>query len=82
MCGATSLSPSPGSSMADTIVDFQLGDVLRLRKVHPCGGDTWLVVRLGADIGIECTTCRRRVLLERRVLERRMKAFVQRADQP
>ena len=68
--------------MADTIVDFQLGDVLRLRKVHPCGGDTWLVVRLGADIGIECTTCRRRVLLERRVLERRMKAFVQRADQP
>ena len=68
--------------MADTIVDFQLGDVLRLRKVHPCGGDTWLVVRLGADIGIECTTCQRRVLLERRVLERRMKAFVQRADQP
>ena len=68
--------------MADTIVDFQLGDVLRLRKVHPCGGDTWLVVRLGADIGIECTTCRRRVMLERRVLERRMKAFVQRADQP
>ena len=68
--------------MADTIVDFQLGDVLRLRKVHPCGGDTWLVVRLGADIGIECTTCQRRVMLERRVLERRMKAFVQRADQP
>jgi hypothetical protein len=58
------------------MVEFQLGDVVRLRKAHPCGGDTWTVVRLGADIGLECTTCRRRVLLERRVLERRMKALV------
>lgn len=61
------------------IIDFQLGDVVRLRKGHPCGGDTWTVVRLGADIGIECATCHRHVLLERRVLERRLKAFLQRA---
>lgn len=63
----------------DEVVRFAVGDVVRLRKQHPCGGDTWVVVRLGADIGIECTTCHRRVLLERRVLERRMKTFLQRA---
>ena len=60
------------------ITDFRLGDLVRLRKPHPCGGDTWAVVRLGADIGLCCATCQRRVLLERRLLERRMKAFVSR----
>ena len=38
-----------------------LDDVVVLRKPHPCGGDTWRVVRLGADIGLVCTTCARRV---------------------
>jgi hypothetical protein len=59
---------------------FLLGDVLRLRRAHPCGGDTWLVDRLGADIGLRCRTCARHVLLERPVLERRMIEFVERGD--
>jgi len=58
----------------------RLGDVVRLRKVHPCGGYEWEVVRLGADIGIRCRTCSRRVLLERRVFERRVKQFVARGE--
>jgi hypothetical protein len=53
--------------------DLRLNDVLRLRKPHPCGGYEWTVVRLGADIGLECRTCGRRVLLTRRELARRMK---------
>jgi len=40
-------------------LDVHLGDVVRLRKPHPCGGYTWEVVRLGADIGIKCLTCGR-----------------------
>ena len=65
------------------VVDFRMGDVLRLRKAHPCGGLEWEVVRLGADIGLRCLTCGRRVLLERSVLEKRVKAFLSRgADQP
>ena len=63
-----------------TVVDFRVGDVVRLRKVHPCGGYQWQVVRLGADIGLRCQTCGRRVLLERRTLEKRVKAFVARGD--
>jgi hypothetical protein len=59
-----------------------MGDVVRLRKPHPCGGLEWEVVRLGADIGLRCQGCRRRVLLERRVLERRMKAYVSRGKPP
>ena len=55
-----------------------LDDVVELRKVHPCGGDTWRVVRLGADIGVRCTSCGRRVLIGRSALERDIKRFVER----
>ncbi len=54
------------------------GQVYRMRRQHPCGGWEWTVYRTGADIGMECTTCKRRVMLERRKFESRMKAPVQR----
>ena len=53
-----------------------LGDRVQLRKKHPCGSDAWMVVRLGADIGLVCEGCGRRVLLERRVLRQRMKQLL------
>jgi hypothetical protein len=62
------------------VLELLLGDVVRLRRRHPCGGDTWLVDRLGADIGIRCQTCGRHVLLERAILERRLTGFVERGD--
>lgn len=63
------------------MLDVRLGDVVRLRKPHPCGGFEWRVVRLGADIGLRCQTCDHRVLLPRSDLERRVKAVVSRADE-
>ncbi|MEW6286498.1 MAG: DUF951 domain-containing protein [Chloroflexota bacterium] len=54
--------------------DLRLHDRLRLRKPHPCGSYEWTVTRLGADIGLECLGCGRRVLLTRRELARRLKA--------
>ena len=67
--------------MPDTpVLALLLGDVVRLQRRHPCGGDTWLVDRLGADIGLRCQTCARHVLVERRHLERRLVAFVSRGD--
>lgn len=59
-------------------VDFRLQDILRLRKPHPCGGYDWIVTRLGADIGLRCRQCGRHVLIERAVLEKRLRAFVER----
>ena len=59
--------------------EIQLDGVVRLRKPHPCGGYEWVVVRLGADIGLRCTTCGRRVLLPRRELAKRLKTIVSRA---
>jgi hypothetical protein len=62
--------------------DLRLEDVLRLRKPHPCGGYEWKVVRLGADIGLECLSCGRRVLLPRRQLARRVKSISPHTDAP
>ena len=55
------------------ILDLHLGDVLTLKKKHPCGGSQWEVVRVGMDIGIVCKTCNRRVMLLRSELEKRVK---------
>ena len=56
-------------------MEIRVGDVVRLKKKHPCGNDEWQVVRVGADIGIKCQKCHRRVLVERGVFERRVKGF-------
>ncbi|GIW20125.1 MAG: hypothetical protein KatS3mg065_0421 [Chloroflexota bacterium] len=61
-------------------IEFWLGDVVRLRRPHPCGGTDWRVDRLGADIGLRCLGCGRHVLVERRRLERRLVTFVSRGD--
>jgi hypothetical protein len=58
------------------------GDVLRLRRPHPCGSSDFEVVRLGADIGLVCTQCGRRIMLTRSLLERRLDRFVSRATEP
>jgi hypothetical protein len=62
------------------ILVLSLGDVVRLKRAHPCGGDAWLVDRLGADIGLRCESCGRHVLLERRTLERRLRGVVASGD--
>jgi len=59
-------------------MSLYLDDVVVLRKPHPCGGDSWRIVRLGADIGLRCTTCSHRVLVARASVERDIKRFVER----
>lgn len=60
--------------------ELNLDDIVRLRKPHPCGSYEWKVTRLGADIGLECQGCKRRVLLPRRKLARRLKTIVQKEE--
>jgi hypothetical protein len=58
--------------------EIRIGDVVRLGKAHPCGGNEWQVVRLGMDIGLKCLECGRRVFLDRSVFQRRVKQFIRR----
>lgn len=61
--------------------ELGIGDVVRMRKSHPCGGFEWRVVRLGADIGLECLTCGHRIMLERRALKHRMKVIIRKGEE-
>lgn len=54
-------------------MDLELGQVVRLKKQHPCGGFDWEIVRVGADIGLRCLTCGRRILVPRSKIEKRIK---------
>lgn len=62
-------------SDAKPVLNVSVGDRVVLAKKHPCGSREWHVTRIGADIGLQCTGCDRRVMLERRELERRFKGF-------
>lgn len=57
--------------------EIRLGDIVKMRKPHPCGGFEWEVVRLGADIGIRCGRCGRRVLIPRSQFLRQVKTLLQ-----
>lgn len=62
-------------------MDIRLGDLVKMRKPHPCGSDTWTVTRVGADIKIRCQGCGRIVMLDRPVFEKRLKKIVSRAEE-
>lgn len=55
---------------------ISLGDIVRLRKKHPCGSYEWQVVRLGVDIGLVCQGCGRRILIPRSTFNKRLKKVV------
>ncbi len=60
------------------VFDVQVGDTVQLRKAHPCGNYEWYVTRIGADIGLRCLKCGRRVMLTRREFNKRVKKLVSR----
>ncbi len=71
-----------GDIILNMLPDIEMGQKVSLRKKHPCGGYDWVVVRLGADIGLVCLTCGHKVLLSRRELAKRMKPIKNEANEP
>lgn len=59
---------------------YQIGDLLRLRKKHPCGDDRWEVLKAGVDMRIKCVTCERIILIERVKLEKQVKQILSRKN--
>lgn len=57
-----------------------LGDVVEMRKAHPCGAKEWTVIRTGADIKIRCSGCGRIVMLDREAFFKRVKRLVSRPE--
>ncbi|GGC94968.1 hypothetical protein GCM10007216_27110 [Thalassobacillus devorans] len=60
--------------------DFQLNDVVEMKKPHPCGDNRWKIIRMGADIRIKCMGCDHSVLIPRRRFETKLKRVLERAE--
>ena len=52
------------------------GDIVAMRKPHPCGGYDWVITRTGADVKMRCTTCGHAVMLDRQVFDKRAKKII------
>ncbi|MFA5535969.1 MAG: DUF951 domain-containing protein [Bacillota bacterium] len=59
---------------------YQIGDIVKMRKPHPCGSDQWEITRVGMDFRIKCLGCGRQVLLPRAKFEKGVKAVVKKVD--
>ncbi|MFT8315450.1 MAG: DUF951 domain-containing protein [Clostridium sp.] len=57
--------------------NFELGDIVKMKKQHPCGTNAWEIIRTGADIKIKCTGCGRIVMLPRSKFEKDMKSVIE-----
>lgn len=60
--------------------DYQLNDIVMMKKPHPCGTNRWQIIRVGADIKIQCTGCGHIVMMTRHNFDKRMKKVLKRAD--
>ena len=58
------------------VSEYRIGWVVELKKQHPCGSFEWKVIRIGADIGLRCLICQRKVLMPRSTLDKRLKSVV------
>ena len=55
-------------------MDIQIGDVLIMKKGHPCGGNQWLVTRIGADFKLKCLKCGHEVMIPRFKAEKNIRS--------
>ena len=60
---------------------LHVGDLVKMRKSHPCGNDLWRITFVGSDIKMKCEKCQRIVMLERPVFEKRVKKIVEPAEE-
>jgi len=62
-------------------IPFAIGDILVLKKPHPCGSKEWRVLKLGADLRLVCLGCGRHIMLPRAEAERRLKKLIKETNQ-
>lgn len=58
-------------------MNFEVGQVIKLKKQHPCGSNTWEIIRVGADFRLKCQGCNHQVMLARKLVEKNFRGFVE-----
>jgi len=68
--------------MTKLVTNYNNGDILEFKKTHPCGGKTWKIIRLGVDCKLECTTCKRVIIIPRIDISKKTKKVVYKEEIP
>ncbi|MDE6760722.1 MAG: DUF951 domain-containing protein [Lachnospiraceae bacterium] len=58
-------------------MEFETGQVIKLKKQHPCGMNAWEIIRIGADFRLRCTGCGHQVMMARKLVEKNFKGFIE-----
>ena len=56
-------------------MDFELNDIITMKKPHPCGSNEWEILRVGADFRLKCLGCGHQVMIARRIVEKSVKGI-------
>lgn len=57
------------------MTEFHIGDIIHMKKQHPCGSNTWEILRVGADFRLKCTGCQHQVMMKRTLVEKNLKGI-------
>ena len=60
-------------------IQFRIGDIVQMKKKHPCGSQEWEILRVGADFRLKCTGCGHQIMLARRIVEKNTKDLKKKA---
>ena len=58
------------------MTEFQVGDIVKMKKKHPCGSFDWKILRVGADFRLKCVGCGHQVMMKRTLVEKNFKGKV------
>ncbi len=61
-------------------MDFQIGDIIKMKKAHPCGANQWKILRIGMDFRMECMGCSRQVMLSRKLVEKNFRGMIKSSE--
>lgn len=60
-------------------MEFQIGDIVKLKKAHPCGINEWEILRVGMDFRLKCVGCGRQVMVPRKMVEKNFRGFIKKS---
>lgn len=61
-------------------MQFEIGDIVKLKKKHPCGSFEWEVLRVGADFRLKCLGCGHQIMIARKLVEKNVKQITKKLD--
>jgi hypothetical protein len=61
-------------------MDIQIGDVLKLKKQHPCGSNKWEVLRIGMDFRLKCEGCGHQIMIPRKQVEKNVRQLIKKGE--